>query len=425
MFYTYLRFRSTSALYPKRSTHARVDKKYNVNIGVFTDTYLPDIDGVSISIATLKSSLEKLGHTVFIFAPNNKLKYEVFPEEKIWRFPSIKFYGEKNFHFAVKALFPKDLHDVPLDVVHTQTPFPVGRAGLRLAKAKHLRSVHTYHTRYQEYIHYLVPSFILKAGGRKLGVAIIISIVKRFLNNHDAVIAPSSGIKRELESFGVKKPIHVIPTGVDIDRITALVASADPNAIRRKFNLDPDNEMIVFTSRLAREKNVEFLLRAAKTVIDSRPQVRFLIIGDGDHRKSLEETARQLGLKDQVIFAGYMDREQIFPVYRAAKVFVFASTTETQGLSVLEAMASHLPIVALKATGAEDLLAKNQGGFLIENSDPVVFAEAVMNLLGNQDLYIIKSAEAYARAGDFTMEKTAQALVDVYKNNAESVNIYT
>jgi glycosyltransferase involved in cell wall biosynthesis len=387
-----------------------------MNIGIFTDTYLPDINGVSTSIITVSSGLKKAGHRVLIFAPNNKLKYEANPENNIWRLPSVKFYGEKNFRFAVRELFPNEILNIPLDVVHIQTPFPIGRAGLRLARSKKIRSVHTYHTRYQEYIHYLrFPDFIMKVGGKKLGIAIIIFIARRFLNKHDAIIAPSYGIKRELESFGVKKPITVIPTGIDIEKTLSFANSEDQSTLV-KLKIDNDDEIVVLTSRLAKEKNIEFLLRAMKIITEKIPQARFIIIGDGDYKKYLEEQVMNLSLEDRVIFTGFMKHEQIFPIYKIAKVFLFSSLTETQGLSALEAMACGVPVVALKGTGIEDLLLDDYGGFLVGDMNPQIFADKVASLITNKDLHKIKSAEAYKRAGDYSIEKTTKALLDVFKD---------
>ncbi len=381
-----------------------------MKIGIFTDTYLPDINGVSTSILTVETELRKLGHDVLIFAPDDKLKYESFPDQHVWRFPSMRYYGEKRFRFALPYYPTGKLRKFGIEIVHTQTPFSIGFIGLRFARRYKLRKIHTYHTRYPEYAHYLkLPSLILKPVGK-----IIMGAIIRFLNRHDAIIAPSHGIKRELESFGVRKPISVIPTGIDIEKIVSLGNASGPEEIIKKYNLSSDNELVVFTSRLAQEKNIEFLLAAMKIVIDQRPQVRFLIIGDGDHKKSLEETAEKMGLKDKTIFTGFMKHDQIFPIYKAAKVFVFASTTETQGLVGLEAMATGLPVVALKATGTEDLFVNDSGGFMIDgNAD--VFANAVLRLLSDSELHKTKSMEAIKRAEDFSIEKTIQSLIGVYK----------
>lgn len=382
-----------------------------MRIGIFTDTYLPDINGVSTSIMTVESGLKKLGHTPFIFAPNNKLRYESFPEKNTWRLPSVRFYGEKRFRFAVRPLFPKNLHDLPFNIVHTQTPFPIGALGLRLAKKKNLRTVHTYHTRYQEYGHYLkMPKFIIN-----ILTKIIMPRIIRFVNKHDAVIAPSSAIKRELESFGVRKPISVIPTGIDVQKTNSLANAKDPRQIMEKYGLTDTSELIISTSRLAKEKNIEFIIRAMPIIIKERPLARLLIIGDGDWKQNLEKLVQEIDMKKHIIFTGFMKHENIFPIYRAGRIFVFSSLTETQGLGALEAMVMGLPVVALKATGIEDLLENNKGGFLIEQKDTDKFAQVVIKLLEDTRLHGLKSEEARRRADDFSIEKTTQALIAVYR----------
>lgn len=385
-----------------------------MNIGIFTDLYLPNIFGVTTSLLTVQAGLRKLGHNVFIIAPNDKLKYEAFPEKYTWLLPSIKFYGNKSVRLAVPLYFPKELLELPLDVVHTQTPFSIGLLGLKIARLKKIRCVHTNHGRYLEYTHYLkIPRSVIKPLEKEM-----IRPITAFINRHDAVIAPSSSIKIELESFGVKKPISVIPTGIDIEQTNTWVDRADKNQILKKFGLSEKNDLVVFTSRLGKEKNIEFLLEAFKIVADIRPQTRFIIMGDGDNRAELEKITKNIGLSDKIFFTGLINHEDIFPIYKMARVFVFASLTETQGLVSLEAMASGLPVVALKATGTEDLLVENRGGFLIEKHDPSIFAESVINLLEDENLHRMKSAEAHQRANDFSIEKTTKALVNVYQNNA-------
>ncbi len=367
-----------------------------MRIGIFTDTYKPDINGVATSITIVENALKARGHEVFVFAPNQELKYRPLTQEHIWRLPSVTFFGEKRYRAAIPYLFHKDIYNIPIDIVHTQTAFSVGSIGLQFARKKHLPAVHTYHTRYQEYAHYLhLPNFILKFIAKSIMGKII-----RFVNKHDEIIVPSVGIRQELKSFGVSRPISIIPTGIDIAKTISMANAKEPDSILAKLNIDKNAELVVFTSRLGKEKNIKFLLGAMLAVINARPQVYFLVIGDGSEKENLKKIIGQMGIGHRVIFTGFMNHDTIFPIYRVAKVFVFSSQTETQGLALLEAMALGLPIVALRATGIEDLLENNIGGFLIEKVNPDAFARAVIGLLENPGLRekkIPRSAESRTR----------------------------
>ena len=237
-----------------------------------------------------------------------------------------------------------------------------------------------------------------------------------FVNKHDAVIAPSSGIKRELRSFGVTRPIEIIPTGIDVQKTNSLANAKNPKEILKKYNLANVDKLIISTGRLDKEKNLEFLLATMPLVFQKQPLAHLLIVGDGGWKQKLEEKVGQLGLEKNITFMGFMKHEDIFPIYKIAKVFIFSSLTETQGLAPLEAMAVGLPVVALKATGIEDLITDNQGGFMIEQPNTDEFAQAIIKLLEDRALYKVKSEEARRRADNFSIEKTTQALIDLYKN---------
>lgn len=382
-----------------------------MKIGIFTDTYLPAIDGVVTSISTVKNALEAEGEDVAIIAPSQTLAYEASPRERVWRLPSLRFYGDPRHRMVLPWVSYKSFEHILFDVIHTQTPAFVGMLGVRFARAKNLPVIHTYHTRYQEYAHYLgLPKAILE-----MLIAPAMRLVVFFLNKHDAIIAPSEGMRRELLAFGVQKPITVIPTGIDIKKAVALADAQDPALLLNKFNLKKKDELVIFASRLGKEKNVEFLIRAMGIVMRTRPQVRFLIVGDGNEKENLEKMVREAGLASQVIFTGFMGHEDLFALYRAAKLFVFASHTETQGLVTLEAMALGVPVVALRAIGIEDLLEGGRGGALLENEDINAFSRAVLELLEKPVLRRKKSKEAQARAKEFSIERTTEMLIRLYQ----------
>lgn len=384
-----------------------------MNVGIFTDTFSPDINGVTTSVNTVRNGLIRHGQDVFIVAPNNRFRYGTDPAERVWRLPSVPFYGERRFRFVFPVSFHQaDIFRLPLEIVHTQTPFPVGALGYILAKSKGLPLIHTYHTRYQEYGHYLhLPVRMLRAIS-KTGMNSIL----RFVGGHDAVIAPSSSIKRELESFGIHKPIHIIPTGIDIERAERLSLGNDSSNILRPFGISSQDEYLIFASRLGKEKNISFILDAMRIIATKKPSLKLVIVGDGDVKRSLTAYAARIGLRNRVVFTGFLSHEALFPLYRRARVMLFSSLTETQGLVILEAMALGVPVVALRATGVEDALAGDQGGFLIEPGSYETFAAKVIALVDNNGLRAQKSEEAQVRAAEFSIETTTKNLIALYES---------
>ena len=382
-----------------------------MNIGIFTDTYKPDINGVTTSIEAFCGELEKQGHRVFIFAPNQSLSYKAMPQKRIWLAPSIKFYGEKRYRIALPFPEWQDWLKLPLDIVHTQTPFGLGIIGLRIANKLKIPAVHTYHTFYEEYAHYLhLPPVISKPLAKRL----VKIMAQQFLNRHDAIISPSLGMKRIILKYGLKKPVHVIPTGIDLEKTSRIAEIINTQNILRKLGLSANDEIIVLTSRLGKEKNIGFILRAMKLVKKTNQRAKLLVIGDGSEKVALQNLAKTLGLQREVIFTGFMNHEAIFALYKVAKVFVFSSLTETQGLVVLEAMAMGLPVVALQAMGIEDIMAGNKGGFMTEKN-VVAFSQKIDLLLENRKVHAQKKGWALKLAKGFSLTEMTRRLLSVYK----------
>jgi glycosyltransferase involved in cell wall biosynthesis len=325
----------------------------------------------------------------------------------------VKFYGEKQYRFALPWLFHlDDLSKLPLDIIHTQSPFPVGAAGYKLATRKHIPRVYTHHTRYQEYNHYLhLPERLLRWVTRTS-----MGRVVSFMNGHSAVIAPSRGVQRELEELGVTKPITVIPTGIDVAQTIKLAEASDPDVFLGKFGIKPNDRFLIFTSRIGKEKNIPFLLNAFCGIARRDRDVKFVIAGDGTERPAMEKLAAKLGISSRTAFTGFLTHDNLFPMYRRAEAFLFSSFTETQGLAVAEAMAVGLPVVALRAMGIEDVLDNDEGGFLVDGSSQEAFIKKIELLLNNQDVRKQKSAEARRRAAIFSSRAMAERLLHLYQD---------
>lgn len=385
-----------------------------MKIGFFTDTYLPVIHGVEVSIETFRKSLEKRGHKVFIYAP-----YAPGYKDKnknVFRFRSIKVIKKPEMRFALPFL-PKDHFDkimnLKLDIVHSHTPFSMGLLAKYVADHQKIPLIYTHHTHYPEY-----AKFYLKE-------KIITPLLARFLsgwysNMADAVIAPSFKIKKLLAEYGVKKtkPIYVLPTGVNINLFKK--SAKRSFFVRRKFLIFPRAKVLIFVGRMGREKNLEFLLKSFSEVVKSAGDVFLLMVGDGPFLKELRELAGDLGIERNVVFTGAVPHKEIPDYYKAADVFVFSSKTETQGIVILEAMASGLPVVALKDEAFREIVIDGKNGFLVKSRKAKIFANKILNSFAFHGEFSKNSRET---ACEFSEEKQAEKLLGIYKDSMKSYGI--
>lgn len=377
-----------------------------MRIAIFTDTYLPQINGVVFSTSTFAKEFEALGHEVLIIAP----KIDPISDEtdNVWRFKSMPFPFQTE-HRITSPLSRKlrDFGRQKIDIIHIQTPFFMGHLGQYLGWRHKIPIVHTYHTFWAEYLHYfpLLP----KRWRRQVDLLLL---SKNFCNRCQHIVVPSIQIQDTLENYGVTKPISVIPTGIQINR------QIDPEKVaqfRHFWDLQPENKVCIFVGRLGKEKNVYFLLEAFAQIYRQDPQTRLVLVGDGPERAEMQDYTNKEGLSKAVIFCGYLGHEDVFVAYTAADLILFPSKTETQGLSLLEGMSIGKPAVCLNALGVKQLLENEAGGFLTEEN-LADYVGASMRLLQDPALYAQKAIEAKTRASHFSSTQMAGKLLDVYKN---------
>lgn len=356
-----------------------------MRIGFFTDTYTPQINGVVTSIRLFKKALEQRDHDVYVFAPTPD-----HPEDEAdtFRFKSMPFVFQPEMRFAspvsIEAL--RRLDEVDLDVIHSHDPFAIGLFGLAFARRHRIPYVHTYHTLYPEYVHYVWETRLTKKLAERLS--------RDFCQACDSIVAPSTKVENYLRRWGVTVPIEVIPTGIDSTRYS----TADPEraaALRDRLLLEESDRIAIFVGRLGREKNVETLIRALWHC--TCPDTVLVIVGDGPHRDALEELAEELGVSTRVRFAGYLQRDDVIAAYHIAQALVFASTTETQGLVVAEAMAAGLPVIAIEDEALQDFVRQDENGVVV-HGNPEAFADAMDLLMNDEELRARLSKEARATA---------------------------
>ena len=304
---------------------------FYMNIGLFTDTYFPQLSGVATSIQTLKNALEKNGHSVFIFTTTDPHLGKGTIEPNVFRVSSVPFVSFTDRRIAFRGLFQatKIAKEVKLDIVHTQTEFSMGMIGKYVAHSLGIPAIHTYHTMYEDYLHYVLNGHLLKPYHVK-------QFTKAYLHNMDGVVAPSERVKETLTRYGVTIPMRIIPTGVDLTDI-----NENPRRdVRKELGIDSNEKVILTLSRVAAEKKIDQILDVLPTVLEIEPNVKFVIAGDGPDVQPLKDQVARLSLEDYVIFAGSFEHSDVGNYYRMADLFVSASDTETQGLTYIEALAA-------------------------------------------------------------------------------------
>lgn len=378
-----------------------------LRILMISDVYFPRINGVSTSMQTFQQELTALGHHIHLVAPAYPGDGQSQPHISRVESRAVLLDPEDRLMKADKI---QDLVPILLagkfDLVHIQTPFRAHYAGIELARALGIPCVETYHTFFEEYLyHYvpLLPKFLTRGITRRFS--------RSQCNAVDAVIVPSSAMGEVLARYGCQSPIHVAPTGIQLEKFV----SGERHRFRAKHGIPEGCPMLVHVGRVAHEKNIGFLLSVVARLKVSHPDLLFVVCGEGPATKDLQRQVERLGLKKNVRFIGYLDREtELLDCYCAADVFVFASRTETQGLVLLEAMALGVPVVSTAVMGTIDIVFPQRGALLAEENEHD-FAAKVLRVLSDSTLRAQMSEQGREYTKSWSAPATAQRMEGIYR----------
>lgn len=391
-----------------------------MKIAVFSDSYRPYTSGVVRSIDTFGAQWIKQGHQVYLFAPRY-YRAVVGPKgastgdqsmanesiTRIFRFWSIPMPTAGGFHVALPLSFRlgRVLQRLGIDVVHSHSPFSMGQLAAFAARHIGVPLIFTHHTMYHEYVHY-VPGAQLLWGNATL------RYVGAYCRKADVVIAPTPDVGRFIaEKYRIApERVRAIPTGIALEEYVC----DDRGWLRRRIPELGDDPVLLSVGRLCREKNAAFLVDAFAQLRRYGVQARLVFVGDGPDRERLAEKARAMQVADRVHFAGLLSKPEVIRAYHGADLFVIASTTETQGLVTLEAMAAGLPVVGVDATGTRDMVEDGVQGSLVP-LDPERFASCVARYLSDPALRRHTARKALERASALSANKTAMELQKVYR----------
>ncbi len=379
-----------------------------MNIGIFTDTYQPQINGVVTSIRMLEKELGKMGHKVFIITSADPSVPEPVP--MVFRCPSMPFVFAPP-HRATILYSPKlilNLRRLKLDIIHTQTEFSQGIFAKMVSEFYKIPMVHTYHTMYEEYVHYI-------ANGRILTPSFAKAYSRIFCNRAQAVIAPTQKTKDYLESIGVIRPITTIATGLDFSPFAAENYTNDQILeLKRSIGIDPKDPIVAVIGRIAKEKSIDVIISAFPKLLRMMPSAKLLIVGPGPYRDDLEKLVGDLDISRSVIFTGAVQWSEIPAYYRLGDVFASASTSETQGLTYVEAMAASVPVVVKKDRNVEGLVEHGQTGFCFERDEDA--ADMLYYALTHKDEAKVIAQNAISAIEDLSSARFAERVLDLYKS---------
>lgn len=344
-----------------------------MRVGLFTDTYFPQVSGVATSIRTLKEELEKEGHEVYIFTTTDK-HVKRFEDPTIIRLPSVPFVSFTDRRVVYRGLISsyKIAKEYHLDIIHTQTEFSLGLLGKMVGKALRIPVVHTYHTQYEDYVSYI-------ANGKIIRPSMVKPLLRGYLKDLDGVICPSRIVLNLLEGYEVTIPKRVIPTGIALENyVREDIKKEDVAALRKELAISDDETILLSLSRVSYEKNIQAIIHQLPAVLSENSRIKLVIVGDGPYLQALKELAVSLGVEDHVVFTGMIAHDQVGLYYKTCDFFISASTSETQGLTYIESLASGKPIIAHGNPYLDDLITDKMFGTLYyaesELSDAIIDA---------------------------------------------------
>ena len=378
-----------------------------MRVGFFTEVYHPIVNGIVASVDGLACGLRALGHQVYCFAPRVP-GYEE-RDEPVFRMPSLPLPTSTPYRLTLPLVSRRNRRAVinRLDVLHAHSPFVTGWMAVRYARRLRIPLVYTYHTQLEEYAHY-VP-FEPQATRRAAS-----TLTRSFSNLADAVIVPTPSMREHLLDLGVTVRVEVIPSGIDLAQFGSGTRSA---ALRRSLGVREGERLLLFVSRLAREKNVDLLLDAVR---ESRVPVRLVIGGDGPERAALEARADELRLADRIRFLGALERAALPDLYASADAFVFPSITETQGLVLVEALAAGALVIAADAPPVREVL---DGAGRLVGPTARSFARAFEEVPLAPDAQ--ETAKAVAAAARYGIDRQARSASALYEDLTRTYVRYT
>ena len=384
-----------------------------MRIGIFTETYTPYISGLVTSELMLKKALEKKGHQVYVITANlTNFHYEYDEEEKVLRIPGIPtgiYDSRLTSIYPVKAI--NKIKAWNLDVIHSQTEFAIGTFARLFAKQYNIPIVHTYHTMYEDYVHYITKGHFDKSSKKLLEYLTKFYCDKTIT---ELIVPTKKAYDLFKKKYNVERNIHIIPTGIEVERFyKEKIPLKKITKLKKEYHLNKKDFTAIFVGRIAEEKNIPFLLDMTEKLVKQTPNFKLLIVGDGPDKENYQNIVKEKHLEKNIIFTGKVKWDDIPVYYQLADIFISASKSETQGLTIIEAMAASLPALCIDDESFRNTVVDELNGFLFKDIDQCL--KQISKIINNKKLLNSLSNGARNSAEMHSSKYFAEKVLDVYK----------
>lgn len=376
-----------------------------MKILITTDLFTTETNGVVTSIKNLWDELKKKGHDVKILTLSENVHSHRDGEVYYIRSIPLGVYPDVRMPLTYRHRLIRELIAWKPDVIHTQCEFFTFQFARRISKKTGAPIVHTYHTLYEQYVTYVVPS-------KRLGEKAVQVFSKKRLKKAKMVVAPTRKVEDALVHYGVKPSISVIPSGISLEQHKKRISPEERLKKRRELGIPDDAKVLINLGRLGTEKNLGELISFYSKALQKNDKLMFLIVGDGPARGELETEAEKLGISDKVIFTGMVNPNEVQMYYQLGDVFVSASTSETQGLTYVEAAANGLPLLCRRDPCLDDVIREGENGYEYENADE--FVKSIANILDNPGWITHASKLSEEIANTFDKHTFGDAVEEMY-----------
>ena len=381
-----------------------------MRIGIFSETYTPYISGLVTSEIMLKTALEKLGHEVYVVTANlESFHYEYDEKEKVLKIPGIPtgiYDSRLTSIYPIKAI--NKIKSWNLDVIHSQTEFAIGSFARLFAKQYNIPIVHTYHTMYEDYVHYITKGHFNKSSKK------IVEYLTKFYCDKtitELIVPTKKAYDLFKKKYNVERNIHIIPTGIEIERFfRENIKIKKINELKHQFKIKRNDFVLIFVGRIAEEKNIPFIIDVMSQL--KKKNIKLLIIGDGPDKEKYEQYTKEKQT-DNIIFTGKVPWDDIPIYYCLGSAFISASTTETQGLTIIEAMAASLPALCIDDESFNGTVVNDLNGYLFKNKKEC--EKVILKLYESKKLTTYLSNGARSSAEKHSSKYFAEQVLEVYK----------
>ena len=376
---------------------------------ITTDLYTTATNGVVTSVRNLSRELLDAGHEVKILTLSDTIHSH--KEGDIYYIHSmpLKVYPDVRMPLPRSSHSQKLLKEIILwkpDIIHSQCEFFSFHYARRIAKRTGAPLVHTYHTQYEQYVSYVLP-------GRWAGDFLVKNFSRIRLKKVDIIIAPTAKMKQVLEDYGVKNEIEIVPSGICLQQHRGRMTAEEREQMRQVLGIPQEHQVVLNLGRLGTEKNLDEVVRLFSLQLQRNPNLTLLIVGDGPAREKLARQAEELGIGDHVIFTGMVEPEQVQKYYQLGDVFVSASTSETQGLTYIEAAANGLPLVCREDPCLKGVISQGENGYTYTSPDE--FLDEMDKVLADPDWCVCAGQKSEQIASAYSTEQFAQNIEAVYE----------